>query len=45
MLDDDASICRLIQAALSQSEFVVDAVSDLSTNMQDTTRRLENALL
>jgi DNA-binding response OmpR family regulator len=28
VLDDDSSICRLIQAALSQGEFLVDAVSD-----------------
>jgi DNA-binding response OmpR family regulator len=28
VLDDDASICRLIQAALAQGEFSVDAVSD-----------------
>ncbi|MCC6418166.1 MAG: response regulator [Gemmataceae bacterium] len=28
VLDDDASICRLIQAALSHGEFIVDAVSD-----------------
>ena len=28
IMDDDASICRLIQAALSQGEFQVDAVSD-----------------
>jgi CheY-like chemotaxis protein len=28
IMDDDASICRLIQAALSQGEFLVDAVSD-----------------
>jgi DNA-binding response OmpR family regulator len=28
VLDDDASICRLIQAALAHDEFTVDAVSD-----------------
>jgi DNA-binding response OmpR family regulator len=28
VLDDDPAICRLIQAALGQEEFVVDAVSD-----------------
>jgi DNA-binding response OmpR family regulator len=28
VLDDDASICRLIQAALAEGEFLVDAVSD-----------------
>ena len=28
VLDDDASICRLIQAALAQGEFQVDAVCD-----------------
>src|SRR5262249_45819621 len=28
VLDDDPSICRLIQAALAHTEFAVDAVSD-----------------
>jgi DNA-binding response OmpR family regulator len=28
VLDDDTSICRLIQAALAQHEFVVDPISD-----------------
>jgi DNA-binding NtrC family response regulator len=28
VLDDDPSICRLIQAALSHGEFLVDAISD-----------------
>jgi len=28
ILDDDLSVCRLMQATLNQSEFIVDAVSD-----------------